>query len=227
MILQNSPGFPLDRKQRIMRDWVAFIERGFTYSGLSDELSDFLTQFLWRIQGFGHSYLSMAPRNHDKALFWLAHFDRDIPALDRFLREILSIFNHPDIADRIASYPASADIDACIACLLQVRYGTIDKAIGDITQGRFTGQPTDRSELQMSEAVSEAIVAAFRRGPERRTLTQPALFASWPGRSVPVALSSGSSTTGEPPGQEQTSETSDAHAPMPVRPSRVRRGCSV
>jgi hypothetical protein len=177
MILKNSPGFSLEHKQKIIQDWIAFMEGGFIYSGLSDELADYLNRLLWRTRGFGQGkYLSMAPRMTDKGFFWMELFDQDLPTLDRFLQHIQAIIDQPNIAQRIAGYPNSADIDVCVAQALKARRGILNQAIGGLIDGVLNGVPgSNQRDLEMNEAVAEAISAAFR-APKRRPLSQPVLF---------------------------------------------------
>jgi hypothetical protein len=177
MILKSSPGFSLEQKQKIVQDWIAFIEGGFIYSNLSDALANYLGQLLWRMHGFGRGkYLSMAPRMTDKGFFWMELFDQDLPTLDRFLQHIQAIIDQPNVAERIAGYPTSADIDVCVAQALKARRDTLNRAIGGLIDGVLNGVPgSNHRDLEMNEAITKAISAAFQ-APKRRPLSQPVLF---------------------------------------------------
>jgi hypothetical protein len=130
------------------------------------------------MHGFGRGkYLSMAPRMTDKGFFWMELFDQDLPTLDRFLQHIQAIIDQPNVAERIAGYPTSADIDVCVAQALKARRGILNQAIGGLFGGVLNGVlGSNHRDLDMNEAITEAILAAFR-APKRRPLSQPALFS--------------------------------------------------
>jgi hypothetical protein len=172
--LQSSPGFSLEQKEKIARDWIIFIEKGFSYNQLSDELHHFLIQFLWRTQRMkSYRYLAMAPRGGDKVLFWLEYFENNLGSLSQFIEQVLSVLDHPDITDRIESYPATADIDLRIAQLLRERETTLNQAVHQALGSALEKQEDSPSKIRIM--VAEAIAAAFSS--PKTQITHPALFA--------------------------------------------------
>ena len=210
--LQNSPGFSLEYKEKIAGDWVAFIEKGFSYNQLTDDLFEFLVQFLWRAQRIGGKrYLAMAPRGGDKVLFWLEYFENNLGRLNQFVEQVLSVLDHPDITDRIESYPATADIDLRIAQLLREREPILNQAVHQALSSALAKQEDSSSKIRI--AVAEAITAAFSL--PKTQVTHPALFA------LRTNLTEQATNADTHPAQASSNQTKEARPPK-RRPGRSR-----